>query len=319
MLLNVRPLEKRIVLEGSGIPDLDGVTDAVLDAPSELDGYAQPESDDQIEDSEHEESDAAPVVQALPSDASDTISPPPLRLLLISSAIQNADGLAAAASDSTPVLTYDANETSLQELSQQIQDLLAGRQADSIALATHNDGEASLTLTNTENVSLTSLTLSTPQQDFFSALGESIKDGGRLDLLACDVAGTPEGDLLVLSLEDMTGTNVAASTDYTGDADVGGDWILETDNIDTESTYFDSEQLDAFDARLAKPNITNLDNDVVTFTENLGAIGLDNGGDALAADGDGDYNGGYLDVKFQSNTTANDRLTVVDNGNITVS
>jgi hypothetical protein len=46
-------------------------------------------------------------------------------------------------------------------------------------------------------------------------------------LYGCDVAGDDSGEAFVRSLSQVTGADVAASTDLTGSAKLGGDWDLE--------------------------------------------------------------------------------------------
>lgn len=54
-------------------------------------------------------------------------------------------------------------------------------------------------------------------------------------LYGCDVAGTPDGEALVEALARLTGADVAASTDVTGNASARGDWVLEFQVGVTES------------------------------------------------------------------------------------
>ena len=75
---------------------------------------------------------------------------------------------------------------------------------------------------------------------------------GRIDLLACDLAETKGGVDFVNALEKETGINVAASTDATGNVKNGGDWILETDDVDALDIYFDADKIKAFDGVLRR-------------------------------------------------------------------
>ena len=54
-------------------------------------------------------------------------------------------------------------------------------------------------------------------------------DMGAIHLLGCNVAADGMG--LVKELEEITGFNVCASTNETGNVKDGGDWVLETDNL----------------------------------------------------------------------------------------
>ncbi|KAH8051579.1 hypothetical protein JL722_10756 [Aureococcus anophagefferens] len=53
----------------------------------------------------------------------------------------------------------------------------------------------------------------------------------------------PDQEDLVAALEKALGVDVAASTDVTGNLRHGGDWTLETDDVDAADTYFDAAAL----------------------------------------------------------------------------
>ncbi|HTH73767.1 MAG TPA: DUF4347 domain-containing protein, partial [Trinickia sp.] len=63
----------------------------------------------------------------------------------------------------------------------------------------------------------------------FAQIGASMKAGGDFLIYGCDVAGNADGKALVQQISSMSGLNVAASTDATGAATLGGDWVLEYD------------------------------------------------------------------------------------------
>jgi hypothetical protein len=66
-------------------------------------------------------------------------------------------------------------------------------------------------------------------------IGSSLTSNGDILLYGCDVAAGSAGATLVASLADATGADVAASTDATGSANRGGDWVLEHRNGIVES------------------------------------------------------------------------------------
>ena len=53
------------------------------------------------------------------------------------------------------------------------------------------------------------------------------KGGGDILLYGCDVAANAHGQKLVEEIHELTGADVAASTDETGSAALGGNWVLE--------------------------------------------------------------------------------------------
>ena len=57
--------------------------------------------------------------------------------------------------------------------------------------------------------------------------GRALTDDADLLLYGCDVAATPSGERLLARLGALTGADVAASTDLTGAATLGGNWLME--------------------------------------------------------------------------------------------
>ncbi|MBS0495873.1 MAG: tandem-95 repeat protein, partial [Proteobacteria bacterium] len=60
-----------------------------------------------------------------------------------------------------------------------------------------------------------------------AAWGEHLAPGADLLVYGCDVAAGSQGEQLIQSLAQLTGVDVAASVDRTGDAAQGGNWELE--------------------------------------------------------------------------------------------
>ena len=65
------------------------------------------------------------------------------------------------------------------------------------------------------------------QAEAFAAMGRSLKTGGEFLLYGCDLAAGQAGDAFIHEFARVTGANVAASTNKTGAAALGGDWVLE--------------------------------------------------------------------------------------------
>ena len=82
------------------------------------------------------------------------------------------------------------------------------------------------------------------------AQGLAVPGVKRIDLLACDLAATPGGIELVTKLEAITGIDFAASDDVTANLKHGGDFTLETDDVDAASIYFDAAKLQEWDGYL---------------------------------------------------------------------
>jgi hypothetical protein len=106
---------------------------------------------------------------------------------------------------------------------QQITDALAGREnvAALHIIALGSDGVMQL--------GATAVTTDSLQRDAVQveAWAKALTAGADILLYGCDVAATAQGQLLVDALARLTGANVAASVDPTGDAKLGGNWNLE--------------------------------------------------------------------------------------------
>ncbi|MBP8270654.1 MAG: DUF4347 domain-containing protein, partial [Sphaerotilus sp.] len=90
---------------------------------------------------------------------------------------------------------------------------------------------------------------------------QALTDGADLLVYGCDVAQGLEGAAFAHQLSDLTGADVAASTDLTGSADLGGDWTLEvqTGQIDQAvAVAFDAATQAEWQGTLATYTVTNL-------------------------------------------------------------
>ncbi len=105
----------------------------------------------------------------------------------------------------------------------QISEVLAGlRDLDAIHILTHGE-PGSLQLGNTR-LDTERLGSDAPQ---LQAWGKALNAEADLLLYGCDLAASAEGKALVQQLALLTGADVAASTNLTGHASLGGDWVLE--------------------------------------------------------------------------------------------
>ncbi|TAO01728.1 MAG: DUF4347 domain-containing protein [Phormidium sp. SL48-SHIP] len=104
-----------------------------------------------------------------------------------------------------------------------ITETLSGVQnLDSIQLLSHGSA-GSLSL---GNVQLNDATLDN-YADQIRGWKSALAEGGDLLLFGCDVAAGDSGKTFVSRIAELTGADVAASTDLTGNAALGGDWELE--------------------------------------------------------------------------------------------
>ncbi len=66
-----------------------------------------------------------------------------------------------------------------------------------------------------------------------------------VDFLACLLYAQPGVPEMLSELESLTGIDLRASTNDTGNVEVGGDWILESDMVNIEDLYF-TEKIENF-------------------------------------------------------------------------
>gem|GEM_PF-1427148 len=178
------------------------------------------------------------------TDISETSQNP--KVLLVSSIIEDAEILANAVLGEVLLIRYNTKEATLSQLNEKVLEALNGRKASSIAIAAHDFGANKFYLTKSQTIDLGSTLGNIEQQTFWKKMAAMIAENGRIDLFACNLASGDNGGLLLASLESLTGVNFAASINETGNFAAGGDWILETDNIDVASTYFDLVELNTF-------------------------------------------------------------------------
>jgi len=205
------------------------------------------------------------------------------------------------------VVTINSDRNGIEQIS----NILSGHEdLDAVHIISHGVGgqiklgDISLNLSTLDNY-----------KNQIAQWADSLSADADLLFYGCNVAGNSQGQELLTSLAELTGSDVAASTDLTGAINSGGDWDLEFTSgaIETDSLAFES-----YEGSLAAPTISNVDGDSVAFTEDGGAIAIDDGANATVDDDGDDYNGGYLLVNRQANFTANDTLSVGDIGLITL-
>lgn len=160
-----------------------------------------------------------------------------------------------------------------------------GRLLKSIALACHGpppdaDGEADLpdgpqeifhwpitkTVTVQDDTDL--IDPSHPARQVVDILAGAVElDTGRVDLLACSLLKSREGREVFEAIERETRCNFAASDNATGNPKDGGDWVMESDNIDIRGYYF--YETDEFDGSFAAQKMTqsSLDSETLALAQ----------------------------------------------------
>ncbi len=259
-------MEERIVLDGvAAQPDSSGSatdatgTDGAHSATESATAVADPAADHSTDN--HASTDNSDTSDSDNSDATDSanaIGDPTLRAILINDEIESYENLAGSVAENVLVYVYDGDSNSLEQILDGFKETAGNKTFDSIALATHSQGAGSFVVGSGEHVDLASFLSSSGQQAFITALGDMINDDGHLDMLSCNLSGNEKGDVLLAAMEQAAGVEIAASDDLTGNADQGGDWILEDGNIDAAALYFNAVALENFDSTLvAETKVAN--------------------------------------------------------------
>jgi Ca2+-binding RTX toxin-like protein len=143
--------------------------------------------------------------------------------------------------------------------------------------------------------SITTSTLQS-QSALLASIGAALAPDGDLLLYGCNVAQGDEGAQFIALLAQLTGADVAASTDLTGEAALGGDWVLEasTGAIESAGVALNAQASDAIGV-LA--NITGTTgNDSINGTSSADSIsGLEGNDTVYGQAGDDSLEGGAGD------------------------
>ena len=175
------------------------------------------------------------------------------RLLVISDHIQDPQILHDAANPTTRTVELCYETDDLASLYGKMADAAGGSAGTLCSVAFMDHGHpGSFDLLEGLTINLDELHSNLELRDFFKSVGKlllpdhqpellrtmSVAAGarcmGRIDLLCCSVAKEDgKKTSLIVELEKISGFNVCASTDVLGNPEEGGNWLLETDGIDS--------------------------------------------------------------------------------------
>ncbi|MDC7717522.1 DUF4347 domain-containing protein, partial [Vogesella sp. DC21W] len=106
---------------------------------------------------------------------------------------------------------------------------------DAIHILSHgNEGQLSL---GAGTIDLAALQARSTE---LAALGRALTVDGDILLYGCDVASSQQGAVFISELASLTGADIAASSDATGAASLGGDWNLEVHSGQLETAAIDA-------------------------------------------------------------------------------
>ncbi len=190
--------------------------------------------------------DSAQPIDAQPDDAhagEDTLAATPQgvtgqrhEVVFIDSNVRDYQQLLAGMPSGTEVVILDARQDGLQQMA----DYLEGRTGiEAIHILSHGD---------TGKIQLGNQWLDVQQlqarSGLLAAIGETLSEDGDILLYGCNVGADTVGVDFISSLAAATDADVAASTDATGAADRNGNWVLETQTGEIESSVLELEAWD---------------------------------------------------------------------------
>jgi hypothetical protein len=168
----------------------------------------------------------------------------PLTLVLVDSTVNDYKSLVENLHSEAEVIVLNPNQDGIE----QITEALATRTSiESLHILSHGDaGRVYLgsTQLNSDTLDL--------YVDQLQGWQQAFTPNADILLYGCEVAAGEAGQQFVQKLSELTQTNIAASTNLTGSAALGGDWELEFTTGETHTPLaFQPEALEAYDFVLA--------------------------------------------------------------------
>ncbi|CUI72965.1 VCBS domain-containing protein [Achromobacter kerstersii] len=182
------------------------------------------------------------------ADAAQTDAPPAKNVLVIDARVNGAQALADSATPGTKVVVVDAARDGVAAV-QAALDALG--QVDSIQILGHG---------TPGQMMLGSSVLSAQSADTLRTAGWGSHLSANADILlyGCDTGQGQGGANLMATMATLTGADIAASTNDTGNAGQGGDWLLETSTGPIESRLaIDAAALAAYQGLMANADPTS--------------------------------------------------------------
>ena len=163
---------------------------------------------------------------ATPAPAATPTAVPGQSVVFVDSRIKDTDSLLKGVAPGTEVVTLDATKDGLQQIAAYLDTHQGVSSVQIIAHGSAGDLWLGNSYLSADNVAARS--------DVLAQIGKDMNVGGDILIYACNTAAGDRGVSFVDSLAQLTGRDIAASTNRTG---VGGDWNLEiaTGSIESRS------------------------------------------------------------------------------------
>jgi VCBS repeat-containing protein len=160
-------------------------------------------------------------------------------VVFVDPTVPDYESLLAGMGPNVEVVVLDASRDGVE----QIAESLTGRSGiDAIHLISHGDAGTLQLGTGTLNAE----SMSTRYADEFTTIQQTLSEQADILVYGCNFAEGEVGQAAVARLAELTGADVAASSDRTGHIDLGGDWKFETQvgSIETDLAITDAAQMD---------------------------------------------------------------------------
>jgi hypothetical protein len=224
-------------------------------------------------------------------------------IVFVDAGVSNYQGLTAGLQAGAEVYVLDPMQDAVTQITQT---LLGKSNISSVEIISHGEagglklGAGMLSFSNMRSYA-----------DQFQSWGTALTADADILLYGCDVAADPAGQAFVAFMGQMTGADVAASTDLTGQ---GGNWVLEytTGSIEAQSSLATAATA-SYQGSLN--NAITFTGAAVSFTENATNPTVLFAGASVA----GSVPSGRTLTITPTGGETTDRLTVTTGGTVTVS
>ena len=134
----------------------------------------------------------------------------------------------------TTVILLDPNRNGIEQITEVI---IKGNYSNVHIVSHGNSGSLQIgkTLLNLQSLET--------YRPLLSQWAKALTDDAEILLYGCNVASDLQGEQFVKQLSKITGKDIAASTDLTGNADLGGDWELEYSTGKIETPHLQTARL----------------------------------------------------------------------------
>jgi hypothetical protein len=179
-------------------------------------------------------------------------------LLFIDSTIDDYQKLIDLAAPNSEIFLLNSSQNGIEQISER---LAQYHNLESVQIISH--GQAGGIQLGGSQLNLDTFSL---YADQIQNWGNALRNEGDILFYGCNIAANQDGKNLINELKDLTGADLAASDDLTGNSVLGGNWDLEiqTGTIETAS-LFQSELSKIFDgilhsddALIAEADATNV-------------------------------------------------------------